>query len=248
MGGSGVAPDLRVFPDLGRASRALADHLAERARAAVAARGRFRWVVSGGATPRPLYGWIARRYRRGWPWSRTEVYFGDERCVPPDDPASNGAMLHAALLDRVPIPPGQIHRIPAELRPTSRAAAYYAREIRASAIRPEDRTRFDVVLLGIGPDGHTASLFPGDAATRARRRGVAAVARAPRPPRVPRVTLTLPAIASSREVCFLVAGADKAAALAEILGGRSRLPAARVRSRGPVRWFVDRAAAAGVGE
>lgn len=249
MGGA-VGPYLRVAADLPRASAALAAHVAERARASAAARGRFRLVVSGGSTPVPLYRRLAARYRGSFPWARTEVYFGDERCVGPRHPESNYAMVAAALLERVPVPRHQVHRIRGELRPPARGAADYARWLVPLAEGSKEGPLFDLVLLGIGTDGHTASLFPGSAALDERRRTVVSVPAPERPPPVPRITLTLPALARSREVCFLVAGPDKADAVAAILGGRGgsrvALPAARVRSQGPVRWYLDRGAAAGL--
>ncbi|MGP8077958.1 MAG: 6-phosphogluconolactonase [Thermoplasmata archaeon] len=240
---------MRVYSDLSAASAALARHLADRARAAVRERGAFSLVLAGGKTPEGLYELLARRYRKTFPWARTEVFFGDERCVPPRDPRSNYASVRTTLFDRVPIPPERIHRIPGEIRPPSRAAARYARLLRGT-VPPaaRDLPRFDVVLLGLGPDGHTAALFPGAAALAERRRFAVSVQRAGRPPYVPRITLTLPALASSREICFLAAGPEKAPAVAAALRPRGRgdprFPASLVRSAGPVWWYIDRAAAA----
>lgn len=252
MGGAGVGTRVRVFPDLAAASSALAGHVARRAVAAVADHGTYSLVVSGGRTPELLYRTLAQEYRRKIPWRLTELYFADERCVSPRNPESNYALVAKTLLRTVPIPRRGIHRVRGERSPPSRAAAEYAREISPANGHAPAGARFDTVLLGIGPDGHTASLFPGSATLTERRRAVVSVRSSGLPPYVPRITLTLPALAASSEVCFLVSGSEKAGALARILGspsgqGGRRLPAARVRSRGEVLWFVDRAAAAELG-
>lgn len=243
----GVGRDVRVYPNRASETRAAARHILECARQSVQTRGAFSWVLSGGSTPRGLYRFIARRYRDRFPWQATQVYFGDERCVPPRHPESNYAMARNALLAHVPIPRRQIHRLRGELRPPSEAARRYARLI-GPLLTPSDAApaRFDLVLLGVGPDGHTASLFPQDPALRERRRLVVAVRRAGQPPYLPRLTLTLPALASSREVCFLVSGEAKAAAVAAIFRsspeGNPRLPASLVHPVGATVWFLDRAA------
>jgi 6-phosphogluconolactonase len=241
-----LSPRLRIYPDLPAASRALARHVATIAEKAVADHGRFRLVISGGATPIPLFRRLAGRPGRKVPWKSTEVYFADERCVPSGSPESNYGVARSLLLKAVPLRPGSIHRVVTEGRSPARAAAEYDRTLRelARAVRPSPS--FDLVLLGMGPDGHTASLFPRAPALRADRRRAVAVPRPGQPPRVPRVTMTIPALADSGEVCFLVAGGDKASAVRSVLGPRDgvQLPAARVASRGPISWFVDRAAAA----
>jgi len=244
----GLARKVRVYPSLASETAALARHIAERARASVRARRSFSIVLAGGRTPQGLYRLLARRYRTSLPWSATEVFFGDERCVPAKDPESNYALAAEALLSHVAVPSRRVHRLRGELRPPSHAAARYSRLIGPlpSSSDPAE-ARFDLVLLGIGPDGHTASLFPGAAALRERRRTVVSVRRSGQPPYVPRLTLTLPALASAREVCFLVAGPDKAAAVASVFrsppGGDPRFPASLVRASGPTIWFLDRAAA-----
>jgi 6-phosphogluconolactonase len=247
---SGVTHRVRIFPDLAAANRDLADHLEERAREAVRDRGRFSLVVSGGSTPEGLYRLLARRPPASWPWSRTEVFFADERAVPPTDPSSNYRAANALLLSKVAIPTGHVYRIEGERRPLGDAAARYVHALDGQGREPGGRTRprFDVVLLGLGEDAHTASLFPNSTALRARRRWVVPVDKASQPPYVPRLTLTVPALASSREVCFLVVGASKAKAVGRVFrappGGADDVPASRISSRGPVRWFLDRSAAA----
>jgi 6-phosphogluconolactonase len=237
---------VEVYPDPAAARSALARHLLARARASVRTHGRFRWVLAGGQTPRALYEEMARRYRATFPWEATELYFGDERCVSPRSPDSNYAMVRSALLTQVPIPPRQVHRMPGEVRPASTAAAQYARLLGPLPAR-EDPPRFDLVLLGLGPDGHTASLFPGDPALRESTRSVVSVPRSGQPPYVPRLSLTLPALNSSAEVCLLVSGLDKSTAVSRTIGapakGSIRLPATLLRPAGPLRWFLDRAAA-----
>jgi 6-phosphogluconolactonase len=246
-----VGRRLRIFPDLAAASAAAADEILRSAAGAVRERGRFRWVISGGRTPLPLFERLGGPHGRGLPWGSTDVFFADERCVSPRDPASNYAAARRAFLGRVPIPRSRVHRIRGELRPASRAAKEYARLLGSLPARSTATTScFDLVLLGIGPDGHTASLFPHAPALRERRRTVVAVPRAGQPPFVPRVTMTLPALGSSREVLFLVAGKDKSEALRGIFrastGGSSRWPAGRVSSRGTVQWLIDRDAAEGL--
>ncbi len=244
--GAGVGlPRVRVFPSLDRASRALSSEVLRSAREAVARDGRFHLVLSGGSTPRGMYGRWGSEAR--FPWRETEIYFGDERAVSPRSAESNYAMARATFLSRVPVPRSQVHRLRGEVSPPSRAAREYEEELRRGA---GTAPRFDQVLLGIGKDGHTASLFPGSPALSERERWVLPVRRAGQPPFVPRLTLTLPALASSRAVSFLVAGADKAAALRGIFTslprGTQDLPASLVRSEGTVSWFLDRAAARGL--
>jgi 6-phosphogluconolactonase len=244
----GVGRDVRVYPDLATETLAAARQIVARARQAVRARGVFSWVLAGGGTPRGLYRLLARRYRRSFPWSATEVYFGDERCVPPRHRDSNYAMARDTLLAHVPISRRRVHRLRGEIRPLSSAAGRYARLIgRVPPPADPAHARFDLVLLGVGGDGHTASLFPEARSLREHRRTVVSVRRSPEPPYVPRLTLTLPALNSSREVCFLVSGPEKAAAVAAIFrsgpDGTAHLPASLVRPAGDTIWFLDRAAA-----
>jgi 6-phosphogluconolactonase len=217
-----------------RAASWLGDRLAATGdRAAVA--------LSGGSTPKRLYHLIAADpLRRTVPWDRVHWFWGDERVVPEDDPMSNRRMVLEALLGAVPAAPGLIHPIPVDRpSPADCAAAYDAELHGFKGLRGGDPL-FDVVLLGLGPDGHTASLFPGAPALRETER-LAVDTAAGMEPFVPRVTLTFPAIASSRAVAFLVSGADKREALGRIRAGEDG-PAARVTSEGPVLWFVDEAA------
>ncbi|ABC81213.1 6-phosphogluconolactonase [Anaeromyxobacter dehalogenans] len=221
-------PALVRVADPAALARAAAEEVARRAEAAVAARGRFAIALAGGSTPRALYGVLAdpaAPWRARVPWARTEVWFGDERCVPPDHPDSNYRMAREALLDRVA--PAAVHRIEGE-RPPADAAARYEAALRQAAGAAGEPPRLDLVLLGLGADGHTASLFPDSPALRERARWVAA-------PFVPavgahRVTLTLPVLERARAIAFLVSGAGKRAALERLLAaGPPAIPAARVR-------------------
>jgi 6-phosphogluconolactonase len=207
----------------------------------------FRVALSGGSTPRPVYALLAARPRVVMvDWSRVEFFWGDERCVPPNHPESNFGVAKELLIDRVPgVTTTAMHRMRADEPDRDRAAqAYQAAIARAFGIRP-DAARppaFDLIWLGMGRDGHTASLFPGSTALAERRRWVVA-SWAPAPAAW-RMTLTLPIINAARSVLFVVSGADKASPLRAIRSGSRDLPAARVRARSTL-WLVD-AAAAGV--
>lgn len=201
-------------------------------------------ALSGGTTPRRLYERLAEPpYRDAFPWSRTHWFWGDERFVPQDDRLSNYRMARDTMLSRVPVPAANIHPIPTGAATPQAAAAIYERELKSfyGADRIDvGRPLFDVNLLGLGVDGHTASLFPGTRALTVRDRWVAAVVGA-RPEA--RITLTYPALESSRHVAFLVAGAEKRAILSRLRSGDCDLPAARLDPVAEPIWFVDRAAA-----
>lgn len=222
-----------------------AETIARRARAAVAARGRFHLVLAGGTTPEPTYRALADRHASDVPWDRVHVWYGDERCVPPTDPASNHLAAERALLSRVPMLPEHVHRIRGEDAAGAAADRYESelREVFGRATSPE----FDVVLLGVGSDGHTASLFPRSPVLAERVRWVSPATAPVAPTR--RVTLTLPAFAGAREVVFLVTGASKRSVLAEILAdplaASESYPAAAVAARRSVAWWTD-AAASGI--
>ena len=204
-----------------------------------ASHGRFAICLSGGSTPRRLYELLAESpYRDTLPWERVYWFWGDERFVPADHPESNYGMVRAAMLAKAPVPESNIHPVPTTGTPDE-AARTYERTLQsyygAETLDPA-RPLFDVQLLGLGPDGHTASLFPGNAALGERQRWVIAVLGA-RPE--PRITLTYPALESSRHTAFLVAGADKREVLARVLAGDQALPAARLNPVGDLTWFVD---------
>lgn len=215
---------------------------------AVRERGRFTVALAGGRTPRQLYERLAALPAGRVSWPVVEIFFGDERPVPPDHPDSNFRLAADSLLSHVPLPAANIHRLPGELLPAT-AADEYEREVRtAFAVAAPETPRFDLVLLGLGVDGHTASLFPGTRAVSESRRLVCANW-------VPklghhRLTLTFPVLNAARQVVFLVAGSDKARVVQEILAGpvpAPTHPAALVRSRnGRITWLLDAAAAAGL--
>ncbi len=241
-------PGVRVCARPDEVHRAAAEAWARAAAEAVGARGRFTVALAGGLTPRGLYELLARDpvFRERLPWGRTHVFWGDERHVPPDHPDSNYRMAREALLSRVPIPAANVHRIPAEL-PEVAAAAAYERTLRTVfELGPAGVPRFDLVILGMGKDGHTASLFPGAGALLERdhlvvAERVAAVG-------AWRISLTLPVLNGAARVVFLVTGEEKAAALSAVLGAEgssSGLPAALVRpADGELLWLVDKAAGA----
>ena len=223
---------------------ALARHVAEWMTAtALAAEGDFRVSLSGGSTPKALYGLLASdAFVRRFPWQRVHWYWGDERFVPYDHPESNYRMTREAMLSKAPVPPANVHPIPAD-GTADDAALRYERTLQAAygaAAFAPSRPLFDITVLGLGPDGHTASLLPGEPVLEERKRWVAAVSHGR--PEV-RITLTYPAIESSRHVAFLVAGQEKAVMVKTIRAGGSRVPAARVKPVGELIWFVDRAAA-----
>ncbi|MFO1082760.1 MAG: 6-phosphogluconolactonase [Reyranellaceae bacterium] len=220
-----------------------AEQLAERAamwfaELARAAPDRFAVALSGGSTPRRLYQRLAEM---DLPWQRIHWFWGDERFVPPDDPLSNYRMTREALFDRAPVPEANIHRVPTVGLEPATAAERYEGVLQdyygGAALRPA-RPLFDVVLLGLGTDGHTASLFPGTAVLEERQVWVAPVLGAKEEPRI---TLTYPALESSRHVAFLVAGADKRRMLGRLLSGDAEIPAGRL-STGRARVFADRSA------
>jgi 6-phosphogluconolactonase len=211
---------------------------------AIASDRNFAICLSGGSTPKRLYERLADpSFASRFPWRRAHWFWGDERFVPHDHPDSNYRMAREALLSRVPVPDDNIHAVPTEgLSPEQAAAAYEAtlkRFYGADVLAP-DRPLFDVMLLGIGDDGHTASLFPGQPALQENRHWVVAVIGAKSEARI---TLTYPALDSSRDVAFLATGDGKRDVIARAQAGDRTIPAANVRPVGHLHWFTDRAAA-----
>lgn len=233
---------LAVLPDPLALARHVADWMTSKA---LAGGVPFRVSLSGGSTPKALYGLLASDdFRNRFPWSKVEWYWGDERFVPYDHPESNYRMTREAMLSKAPVPPQNVHPVPPPSAGTAdEAAEIYEGELRkaygATSLDPA-RPLFDITLLGLGPDGHTASLLPGEPVLEERRRWVAAVSHGR--PEV-RITMTYPAIESSRHVAFLVAGREKAQILSIIRAGGSDVPAARLTPQGELIWFADRAAA-----
>jgi 6-phosphogluconolactonase len=208
----------------------------------LATNGAIAVCLAGGETPRPVYELLAQPpYRECFPWNRVHWFWGDERCVPPESPRSNFAMVRAALLDRIPVPLAQIHPIPASEGP-ERAARTYEVELKrfygADVLAP-DRPLFAVTLLGVGSNGHTASLFPRSAALGETAHWTAAV---PEATPEPRVTLTYPALNSSAALAFVVSGAAKRPVLQALARGDD-LPAAHLHPIGTTTWLLDCAAA-----
>ena len=228
---------------------ALAEMAALRLLACMAANpGRIAICLTGGSSPKQLYELLATEdYREKIPWQRVHWFIGDERFVPASDPRNNMAMARHAFLDRL-APAANIHPIPTDAANPDEAAARYESELRAfhgdAELDDPVRPLFDLVLMGVGPDGHTASLFPDYPALQETERWVVGVPQAHVEPFVPRVTLTLPALASCKEMLFEVSGASKRAILTRVLAGEP-LPANRARSNGETVWLVDKAALAG---
>ena len=232
--------NLRVYDDARQLSEAAARMFVEEARRRIDESGRFAVALAGGSTPKATYEILARGY--GGPedldWSKVHAFFGDERSVPPDHEDSNYRVAQEALLSHVPV--GSVHRMRGEMEPRE-AAALYEKELEEFFGGPPV---LDLVLLGIGEDGHTASLFPDTPALDARDRW--AVENPVEKLNTTRLTLTVPAVDAARKVAFLVAGEGKAEALEEILEGDAnphKYPAKLVRPEAEVAWMVDRAAA-----
>ncbi len=241
------ARDLRICATPADVARNVAQWLLDQA---LATPDRFAICLSGGRTPEMLYRLLADDpWRAQLPWPRLHWFFGDERFVPPDDARSNAGMVHRALFSRAPVPAENIHAMATRGLALDEAALTYARRLRdfygADRLQ-QDRPLFDVNFLGLGTDGHTASLLPGDAAAAEQAQWVCPVpAGAGRPE--PRITLTRPVLESSRHTAFLVTGANKAPMLRCLLQGDSQIPAAQLRPQGARIIFAD-AAAAGTDE
>jgi 6-phosphogluconolactonase len=239
-----------ILADPAELHRAVASELLNLIEETIAARGTCNLALAGGNTPRGAYDLLARdEFRRRVNWERVDLFWSDERSVPPDHPDSNYRMAVKAFVSQVNVRTEAIHRIQGEANPGT-AASLYADELERCLGRRAPR--FDLILLGIGSDGHTASLFPGTANLESEERLVVATL-SPAPPR-DRVSFSLRTINAARQVMFIVAGREKAAVLAQIfsskkLGGDRRLPASLVRpSDGTVTWMLDRDAAAGLRE
>jgi 6-phosphogluconolactonase len=232
--------DLRIFETPEVLAGEAAEWLCELAQTSV---GAFAVCLSGGSSPRPLYERLAApTIATRFPWRRVHWFWSDERFVPHDDPDSNYRMVREALFSRVPVPPTNIHAIPTEQLTPEQAAIAYEKTLKefygSEALDPA-KPLFDVTLLGIGEDGHTASLFPGQPALQERRRWVVAVVGARSEPRI---TLTYAALDSSSHVAFLATGAEKREAIVRALAESPATPAGQVKPLGHLHWFIDRAA------
>jgi 6-phosphogluconolactonase len=245
-----MAPTVTICKDGDELAARAADLIVRAARVATRARGRATLALAGGSTPKATYGLLAQPARRSRvDWARTFLFFGDERFVQPGDPSSNFSMVQRTLLAPAAVPAGHVFAVPTRLGTAAAAAAAYETAL-AEAFGTGDATgppRFDLILLGLGEDGHTASLFPGAASLGVTDRWVTATPPGALPPPVERVTLTFPVLNAARAVVFLVSGANKAEALRDVLEGRpsrEQRPAAAVRPvEGTLTWLVDEAAA-----
>ena len=240
-----------VFSDREALSRAAAERLAEVVEATLATKSRVAIALAGGSTPRRLYEILAQIYRDRLPWNRIHLFWGDERFVPADHPSSNYRMAHDALLRHLPTHPRRVHPILTDAESPEDAAAAY--EVTLWQFFQNPQPAFDLTLLGLGDDGHTASLFPENTpqtalAEDSTGRQVEAVVAPPRYAVRRRITLTLPALNASRHVFFLVAGEGKRDVLRTVLDDAdAALPAAHVRAQETLTWFVDEAAYGEVG-
>ncbi|MBE7552202.1 MAG: 6-phosphogluconolactonase [Anaerolineales bacterium] len=250
--------DLHIFPNPEELGQAAAAHAAQLSAEAIAARGRFTVALSGGSLPQVLGPALVKQ---ATDWSAWHVFWADERCVPLTHSDSNYFLAQQYLFDHVPIPPGQIHAPDTSLDPAQTAAAYetvltQVLTIQPSIPQPDDPLlqpsnlptpalpQFDLILLGMGEDGHTASLFPGHPLLQETERWVVPIFDSPKPP-PQRITLTLPVLNNARQVAFVAAGDGKAAILPQVFAAGSTLPAHRVQpTSGRLHWFVDEAAAA----
>jgi 6-phosphogluconolactonase len=245
-----MLPEIQVLPDSAALARAAAERVSKIAHAAVAEKGYFSLVLAGGSTPKGLYRALAEpAFHERIPWAKTQLYFGDERCVPPDHADSNYRMAREVLLSKISLATSNVVRMPGERLPEEGAAIYESTLRQNFGLRGDQWPSFDLILLGLGDDGHTASLFPGmPALAETRRLVVASDVPGYVSPQVQRLTLTFPVLNAARHVMFLVAGEAKSEAVAAVLadsGPEYSSPASQVRPRtGQTIWFLDRAAAA----
>jgi 6-phosphogluconolactonase len=240
-------PEIEILPESGTLAERAAEVFIALASSAVAARGRFSVALSGGSTPEAMYALLAAPDRSSLvDWSKSLLFVGDERIVPPDDPRSNFGLAKRTLLDRISIPPANLFPVPIHADAAASAQAY--EEILRQAFgNGADVPVFDLILLGLGDDGHTASLFPGMPALHVTDRWVAGTPPGVLPPSVDRVTLTFPVINAARHVVFLAGGEKKADTVCDVLAGNFAVeerPAVGVRpEHGELIWLLDKAAA-----
>lgn len=236
---------IAVYPDTNTLSQQAAQFIVRLANESIVTRGRFSIALSGGSTPKVLYGLLGSEpYRDQIDWSKVDIFWSDERCVPPDSADSNYRMAREVLLSRVPLSPQQVHRMPADQPDRDAAAQAYTHEMRQS-FGTGDIPHFDLIQLGMGPEGHTASLFPHQSSLHEQQRLVMYV-NVPKPP-PPRLTFTPPILNAARHVLFLVTGAEKADAVQAVLEGDynpEEYPAQIVcPASGEIVWMLDEAAA-----
>lgn len=238
--------EIRVLTTPQELFAAAAEEIVRIADDSVSKHGRFTIALSGGSTPKSLYHLLATNARTTLPWEKMFFFWGDERHVPPSDPESNYRMANEAMLSKVPVPPANVFRFPGENPDAAAAAEAYEKTLRKFfQLGPDETPRFDLILLGMGPDGHTASLFPGTTALQERTR--LAVANWVDKMKTSRLTLTLPVLNAAQYVAFLVSGTDKAAVLRAVIEENvpgEQYPAKLVQPKnGKLIWFLDRAAA-----
>src|SRR5216683_6892354 len=236
---------IAIYPDIDTLSYEAAQYIVGIATESIATRGRFMIALSGGNTPRKTYGLLGSEpYRSQVDWELVHIFWSDERCVPPDSPDSNYLMAHEELLSQIPIPVQQVHYMPADQPDRYAASQAYAEEMQRT-FGTNGIPSFDLIQLGMGPEGHTASLFPHQASLHEQQRLVIPVS-VPKPP-PDRLTFTPPVLNAARNVLFLVTGADKADALHAVLEGPyqpDEYPAQIVRPpQGEVVWMLDTAVA-----
>lgn len=238
------APSLHRHPTLDALSRAAARHLATDIRRTLRTQDRYALALAGGSTPERLYELLAAEAAGPLPWPQIHLFWGDERFVPPDHPKSNAHLAARTLTDPAPIPSSNVHPIPTQTDRPETAAAQYTKTLQQHV--PDRDHTFDTALLGLGADGHTASLFPETGTPEERRTDEAWVRAVNAPPRhdiASRISCTLPVLNGARQAVFLVSGARKQDALAAVLHRTAPdLPAAQVRPRDSLHWFVDEAA------
>lgn len=244
-----MRPDVQILPDDAAIAHAAAELILDACLGAIHARGVAHLALAGGATPRPAYELLSQpEYADLIAWSRVQVYWSDERLVPPDHPDSNYRLAAETLISRVPLPPQNVHRMRGELAPAAAAQAYED-ELRSSLPAGEDGFPcFDLMMVGMGDDGHIASLFPGSPALREQQRWVvAAEHNQPPPPVVSRLTLTLPVINAAAKVLVIVTGEKKAERVRQALeepSASQELPVQWIKpTRGKLTWLLDAAAA-----
>ncbi len=244
-------PEIQVAANPEEMNRVAGELLVDRISASLRNKARFTMALSGGTTPRGLYALLATEAAFGEriPWDKVHFFWGDERYVPWDDPASNYRMAYETMLSKAPVPPENIHRVPVEHPDANTSAQAYEQElIEFFRLEPGQLPRFDCVLQGMGPDGHTASLFPGTKALMERERLV--VANWIEKLQTHRITMTVPVLNNADLVLFLVSGEEKAETLRQVLVGDrqpERLPSQLIQpTHGRLLWLVDRAAASGL--
>jgi 6-phosphogluconolactonase len=238
--------DVTIFPDGGQLSVAAAEYIVRVAQESIATHGRFTLALSGGSTPRKLYAMLADEpYRGQIDWALVEIFWSDERCVPADDAESNYHLAQEVMLSKLPIAASQIHRVPADEPDREAASLAYTKEMQR-VFGTDGIPQFDLIQLGMGPEGHTASLFPHQASLTEQQRLIMSVT-VPKPP-PPRLTFTPPLLNAAIHILFLVTGPDKSEAVQAVLEGPKQpeeYPAQIVQpSDGEVTWMLDKAAAA----